>query len=183
MRLKAFLAAFAVFFTWFQVHSQSIRGELADTINFKPLAFSSVSLIRESDSILIAHQWTDQQNRFMFKSVPEGIYILQITRPGFADYEDRIRYNNQELDLGAISLIAKANLLREVVIREKLDAIRLKGDTTEFLADSFQVRQGATVEDLLKKLPGIQVDRTGKITAQGETVKQVLVDGEEFFWR
>lgn len=181
MRLKAFLAAFAVFFTWFQVHSQSIRGELADTINFKPLAFSSVSLIRESDSILIAHQWTDQQNRFMFKSVPEGIYILQITRPGFADYEDRIRFNNQELDLGAISLIAKANLLREVVIREKLDAIRLKGDTTEFLADSFQVRQGATVEDLLKKLPGIQVDRTGKITAQGETVKQVLVDGEEFF--
>ena len=60
-------------------------------------------------------------------------------------------------------------------------AIRIKGDTVEFHADSFHTQQGATVEELLKKLPGIQVDHNGQITAQGETVKKVLVDGEEFF--
>ncbi|MBS1660875.1 MAG: outer membrane beta-barrel protein, partial [Bacteroidetes bacterium] len=61
------------------------------------------------------------------------------------------------------------------------NAIRLKGDTTEFNADSFRTQPNASVEDLLKKLPGIQVDKNGKITAQGEAVKKVLVDGEEFF--
>ena len=59
--------------------------------------------------------------------------------------------------------------------------MRMKGDTLEYAADSFHVREGASVEDLLKILPGIQVDKSGNITAQGEQVKKVLVDGEEFF--
>jgi hypothetical protein len=67
------------------------------------------------------------------------------------------------------------------VIKQKISAIKIKGDTTEFTADSFHVQANATVEELLKKLPGIQVDKNGKITAQGETVQKVLVDGEEFF--
>ena len=57
----------------------------------------------------------------------------------------------------------------------------MKGDTTEYTADSFKVRPGASVEEMLRKLPGLQVDKDGKITAQGETVQKVLVDGEEFF--
>ena len=74
-------------------------------------------------------------------------------------------------------------LLEAVVVNGSKGAIRLKGDTTEFNADSFRTQQGASVEDLLKKLPGIQVDKNGKITAQGEAVKKVLVDGEEFLDR
>ena len=83
--------------------------------------------------------------------------------------------------MNKVSLILKAKLLEEVVIKQKISAIKIKGDTTEFTADSFHVQANATVEDLLKKLPGIQVDKNGKITAQGETVQKVLVDGEEFF--
>ncbi len=85
------------------------------------------------------------------------------------------------LDLGQVAMILKSQLLAEVVVQHKLGAIRIKGDTTEYVADSFKVAPGATVEDLLKKLPGIQVDKDGKITAQGESVQKVLVDGEEFF--
>lgn len=160
----------------------SVRGVLSDTTNFKPLAYSSVSLVRLKDSILIQHHWADQQNKFQFNQVPADTYFIRITRPGFADYEEEVLLKeNENRDLGNIPMIAKANLLREVIIREKLDAIRIKGDTTEFLADSFNVKKDASVEDLLKKLPGIQVDKNGKITAQGETVNKVLVDGEEFF--
>ena len=151
---------------------------MSDTTNFKPLAYSSVSLVRLKDSILIQHHWADQQNKFQFNQVPADTYFIRITRPGFADYEEEVLLKeNENRDLGNIPMIAKANLLREVIIREKLDAIRIKGDTTEFLADSFNVKKDASVEDLLKKLPGIQVDKNGKITAQGETVNKVLVDG------
>ncbi len=178
---KAFFILFLL--VSFQSFSQSsIKGVLSDTTNFKPLAYSSVSLVRLKDSILIQHKWANQQNQFSFLQLKPDTYFIRITRPGFADYEDKILLQeNESKDLGNIPMIAKANLLREVIIREKLDAIRIKGDTTEFLADSFAVKKDASVEDLLKKLPGIQVDKSGKITAQGETVNKVLVDGEEFF--
>ena len=83
-------------------------------------------------------------------------------------------------DLGKISLLQKAILLKEVIVHNT-GAIRIKGDTTEFVADSFKVKEGATVEDLLKKLPGLSVNSKGEITAQGKKVDKVLVDGEEFF--
>ena len=82
---------------------------------------------------------------------------------------------------GKIILTPKSELLKEVVIRQRMGAIRMKGDTLSFMADSFAVREGASVEDLLKKLPGLQVNKNGEITAQGEKVQKVLVDGEEFF--
>jgi hypothetical protein len=72
-------------------------------------------------------------------------------------------------------------LLKEIIVQDKRDAIRIKGDTTEYFVDSFLVNKNANVEDLLKRLPGIQVDKNGKITAHGQEVKKVLVDGEEFF--
>ena len=78
-------------------------------------------------------------------------------------------------------MVSKEHLLKEFVITKQIAAIKIKGDTTEYMADSFKVKENANVEDLLKKLPGIQVDKNGQITAQGETVQKILVDGEEFF--
>ena len=68
----------------------------------------------------------------------------------------------------------RANVLKEVIMRQQISAIRIKGDTTEFNADSFKAREGASVEEMLKKLPGIQVDKDGAITAMGEKVNKVL---------
>jgi hypothetical protein len=160
----------------------SISGSLTDTVNFKPMAYSSIALIRQKDSILITHRWADDKGNFEFNQLAAGSYILQITRPTFANYEERIVLaENEQKQLGLITLISKANLLQEIIIREKKNAITIKGDTTEYLVDSFLVNKSSNVEDLLKKLPGIQVDKNGKITAQGQEVKKVLVDGEEFF--
>jgi hypothetical protein len=88
--------------------------------------------------------------------------------------------SNNTTDLGNIFLIPKSKLLAEVIIKTGAP-IRVKGDTTIYTADSFKVRPGANVEELLRRLPGIQVDKNGQITAMGEKVKKVLVDGEEFF--
>lgn len=164
------------------LHAQgSLSGTLTDTVNFRPMIYGTVSLIKP-DSMLYGFKRTDAKGYFEFLQVPAGRYILQITKPGFADYEDIVNIKEGEaLSLGNIHLFEKANLLKEVIIKERMNAIRVRGDTTEFLVDSFLVNKNSNVEDLLKKLPGIQVDKNGKITAQGQEVKKVLVDGEEFF--
>jgi len=103
------------------------------------------------------------------------------TYPSYADYVDELEVKDTAaVRLPPIGMVLKSKLLEAVVVSNK-GAIHIKGDTTEFNADSFHTQAGATVEDLLKRLPGIQVDKNGKITAQGETVQKVLVDGEEFF--
>lgn len=160
----------------------TVYGSVADTVNFKPMAYSSIVLIRSSDSTLAGHQWLAPDEKFRISNIPPGKYTLRVTRPTFADYEENIVLaENEQKNMGNIVMVSKANLLRDVIIQEKRNAITIKGDTTEFFVDSFLVNKNSNVEDLLKRLPGLQVDKSGKITAQGQEVKKVLVDGEEFF--
>ena len=152
-----------------------------DTLEKKGLKNASILLLRPADSILLYHTRTDAAGHFQFPHVPTGHYLLLTTYPSYADYVDELEVRDTgSLDLSTIPMVLRSQLLEEVVVKGT-GAVRIKGDTTEFNADSFRTEAGATVEDLLKKLPGIQVDRNGKITAQGEAIKKVLVDGEEFF--
>lgn len=158
-----------------------IKGSVGDTLNSAKLQRSSVTIIRASDSIIESFTRTNASGNFEVRVRKEGKYILRITFPSFADYVDVINVNKDVTDIGEVSMVSKEHLLKEFVITRQIAAIKIKGDTTEYVADSFKVKEGANVEDLLKKLPGIQVDKNGQITAQGETVQKILVDGEEFF--
>ncbi|HVS98426.1 MAG TPA: outer membrane beta-barrel protein [Puia sp.] len=161
--------------------SSQISGTVTDTIEKKALANASVLLLRPSDSVLIRHTRTGAAGRFAFHNLPSGHYLLLVTYPSYADYVDEVEVKDSaSVDLPGIPLVLKSTLLAEVVVKGTA-SVRIKGDTTEFNSDSFRTEAGATVEDLLRKLPGIQVDRNVKITAQGESVKKILVDGEEFF--
>jgi hypothetical protein len=124
---------------------------------------------------------SNKQGNFVIGNLDSGNYVLLITYPRFADYADEISIKpGDQKNIGTVPLTLKSTILQEVVIRTG-SAIRIKGDTTEFTADSFHVKDGATVEDLLKVLPGFTVNSKGEITAQGKRVDKVLVDGEEFF--
>lgn len=161
--------------------SSSIKGSIRDTLDKKNLPHAVISLLRSSDSLLVKYSRSDNQGNFNISNIASGEYVLLITYPKFADYGDKITLvPSQVLDIGAVPLTQKSVLLQEVVIRNNR-AIRIMGDTTEFTADSFKVREGATVEDLLKQIPGMQVNSKGEITSQGKRVDKVLVDGEEFF--
>jgi hypothetical protein len=103
-----------------------------------------------------------------------------VTHPDFADYIDMLKPGSAELNLGFIPMTPKSKLLEEVFVRGNR-AIVIKGDTIEYKADSFKVQDGANVKELLKRMPGLQVDKNGQVTAQGKKVEKVLVDGEEFF--
>jgi hypothetical protein len=158
----------------------TLRGSVLDTAAKKPLTLSVISLLDKKDSTLLYFTRTNKQGVFQFTDVRPQSYLLLVTHPGFADYADEMTLAAGQTDVGAIALTEKAKLLQAVIVRSA-GAIRIKGDTTEFVADSFKVREGATVEELLKKLPGFQVNSRGEVTAQGQRVQKVLVDGEEFF--
>lgn len=156
-----------------------VKGVVMDTAAEKKLHNVVISFLKQSDSTLVSFVRTDTDGRFE-DSLPSGDFIVLVSSPEFADYVTTIHTSGDAImDMQTIPLLTKAMLLKEIIVTQQ--AIRIKGDTTEYLADSFRVRPNATVEDLLKELPGIQVDNTGKITAQGQTVQKILVDGEEFF--
>lgn len=144
-----------------------------------PIKNAVVALLTSKDSILYRFTRTDIDGKFELKNVKPSSYTLMTSHRQFADFIDDITIAESQNSLLPISLLSKTQLLREIII--KTGSIRIKGDTTSYRASDFKVDANANVEDLLKKLPGIQVDKNGQIKAMGETVKKVLVDGEEFF--
>jgi hypothetical protein len=159
-----------------------IKGTVNDTLNKQNLSNAVVSILRPKDSVLVKFVRTDHQGNFELKKIAAGNYILVVSYPNYAEYTDNINFNGtEEKSLGIVPLITRAKLLEEVIVKQRISAIRVKGDTTEYRADSFHVSANADVQELLKKMPGIQVNSKGEITTQGERVNKVLVDGEEFF--
>jgi hypothetical protein len=139
-----------------------------------------VALLRPADSVLIKFTRADKNGKFSLDYLQRGNYLLMVTHPYMGDYFENLNIKEGENNLGNIFMTPKTKLLADVIVRSG-SPIRIKGDTTVYTADSFKVRAGANVEELLRRLPGIQVDKDGKITAMGEKVTKVLVDGEEFF--
>lgn len=163
------------------IFSQSlIKGTVTDSVEKKNPENAVISLLNQKDSMLIRFTRSDKQGHFTLSNLKEGQYILMVTHPYMGDYFDKIEVKSGNFDIGNIYVTPKSKLLAEVIIKTG-SPIRVKGDTTVYTADSFAVRPGANVEELLRRLPGIQVDKDGKITAMGEKVTKVLVDGEEFF--
>jgi hypothetical protein len=159
-----------------------ISGSVADTSENKPLQNAVVSVIRHKDSVLVKFTRTKEDGSFSISNLKPSNYIVLITYPKYADFVEITKDSaKSEFDFGRIPLTQKSQLLEAVIVKQQIAAIRMKGDTLEYLTDSFAVREGAAVEELLKRLPGITVNRNGEITAQGEKVNKVLVDGEEFF--
>ncbi len=180
---KTVVLLFVLFIAALSTHAQtsSLKGTVTDTIEKKNLSNTVVSLLRQSDSVLVKFTRADKDGNFSLTNLKEGQFILMMTHPYLGDYFDKVKVTaGAAVNLGKINMIPKTKLLAEVIVRSG-SSIRIKGDTTVYTADSFKVRPGANVEELLRRLPGIQVDRDGKITAMGERVKKVLVDGEEFF--
>jgi hypothetical protein len=165
--------------------SYTIKGILKDTNVNIPLYNGTAILLQARDSFIISDTRADKEGRFSFSNLSDtAAYVLFFSYPGYAAYTYRIAANvpkNGILDLGMVGLLLKEKLLKEVIVKSRTAAIKIKGDTTEYTADSFKVQPNASVEELLRQLPGLQVDQHGNITAHGQTVKRVLVDGEEFF--
>jgi hypothetical protein len=181
-KLTLLLASLFLFGAAAMAQKSSLKGSIRDTLNKQNLSNAVISVLRAKDSVLVKFTRTDAQGNFELKNLNGGNFILMVSYPAYADYVDRITIESGvDKSLGSLPVITKANLLQEVIVRQRVGAIRVKGDTTEYRADSFHVSANADVQELLRKMPGIQVNSKGEITAQGDKVEKILVDGEEFF--
>jgi hypothetical protein len=173
-----------LFLCVFSLHAQQpvLKGNISDTASKQNLEHGLITLLHAKDSTLFKFSRANANGDFEIRNLKQGKYRMVITYPAYADYVDDIVVSDKPMiDLGKINLITKAHILEDVVVRQQIAAIRLKGDTIEYKADSFKVRAGANIEEMLRKVPGFQIDKDGKITANGEKIEKVLVDGEEFF--
>jgi len=161
----------------------SIKGIAGDASLSVKLPNTTISILNSKDSTLYKFTRAGADGSFAMGSLKTGKFIVLVTYPGYADYVEHFKLDsaNREKNFGSLNMVLKENLLKDVIIKGEAIAIKIKGDTTEFNAAAYNIEPNSKVEDLLKQLPGIQIDKDGKITAQGKTVEKVLVDGEEFF--
>ncbi|MBC7571087.1 MAG: TonB-dependent receptor [Spirosoma sp.] len=161
------------------VLGQSLRGSVVDSKN-EPLIGVTVRLISLPDSSVRRGVVTDTDGRFRFDNVAVGSYRLRASFVGFSAVEQTARVDTGRTRPLRIVLPETSRQLSEVVVKGKIVSAEQKGDTLQFNADAFKVNRDAQAEDLLKKMPG--VDMTGgTIKVQGEAVQEVLVDGKPFF--
>lgn len=161
----------------------TIKGRTIDTASTTILSGTSIAVLNAKDSTLVKFTRAAENGSFELSGIKNGKFILLVSYPKYADFVDHFTLDSTTLvkDYNKINLTGMAKILADVIIKGERTAIKIKGDTTEFNASSYSIQPNDKVEDLLKKLPGIQVDKDGKITAQGKSVPKVLVDGEEFF--
>ncbi|MDH6355182.1 hypothetical protein M2132_001519 [Dysgonomonas sp. PH5-45] len=156
----------------------TITGTILDS-NSEPIIQASVRVLNAKDSSYVNGAVSGANGKFSV-SVNQGRYIIHVSYLGYADYYRNLN-TAQGTSLGQIKLKESSVLLAEAVITAKAVEIVVKDDTVEYNADSYKVQQSAMVEDLVKRMPGAEVDSEGKITVNGKEVKKILLDGKEFF--
>ncbi|GAB3936876.1 outer membrane beta-barrel family protein [Mucilaginibacter myungsuensis] len=161
----------------------SVKGTVSDSSSNVKLLNATVAVLNAKDSTLRSFTRATANGTFNINKLAKGKFILLVTYPEYADYVEHFALDSVKTthDFNKVYLNLKSRILKEVMIKGTAAAMKIKGDTTEFDPRAFVIQPNSKVEDLLKQLPGIQVDKDGKITAQGKTVPKVLVDGEEFF--
>jgi hypothetical protein len=164
-----------------QTSKTSFKGIIEDEAG-ATLPGATLMILNAVDSTLVQFGSSDNQGAFMIRNVPKGDYLLNVNFLGLAPVFQPITSGVEaEVDLGRIKLLPSTNILSEVEVKADHVPIEITKDTISYNADAFQTQPNAVVEDLLKKLPGIEVAADGTIKAQGEEVQKVLVDGKEFF--
>lgn len=159
----------------------TIRGIVKDTTNL-PLDYTSVLLLSPKDSALVAYTLTNKEGEYQFKNVDRQPLLIKATYMGFIPFQKELVLPESDvLDVEEISLTPILQELYEVVVKAAKAPLMMRGDTLEYDASKFKVPPGATLEDLLRRLPGIQIDVDGNIVAQGQQVQKVTVDGRRFF--
>ncbi|QPH38399.1 outer membrane beta-barrel family protein [Pedobacter endophyticus] len=161
----------------------SVSGRIIQSKDKKPLDFASVAIKNLSDSTTVGAMSTTEDGKFAYKGLKPGAYRLYAAFLGLKNStkDFAITADKSDINIGDIILEGGAIDLETVEIKAEVPPIVVKKDTLEFNASSFKVIENAVVEDLLKKLPGVEVDKAGTVKAQGETITKVRVDGKEFF--
>lgn len=168
-------------FISFGAYAQSVTGNIQDAASNQPVASATITLSpSDSSSNPQIATVSDSKGNFSFKTVAGGNYTLTVTSIGYTIFTKPLTVAGKDVNAGTISIAKSAETLSTVIIKDN-SAMKVVNDTLQFNANQYKVNPDATAEDLLKKVPGVTIDKSGTVTAQGETVQKVTVDGRDFF--
>jgi len=161
----------------------NIKGKVVDSTTKETMEFATVAVLNRKDSSLVSYTTTLKTGEFNLHNLPSAVDLkLVISFVGYSNYRKYFRLEKGEtVDLGTIKMGSKNGVLSEVKVHGEAVPIMVKKDTIEFSAEAFKTPPNAVVEDLLKRLPGIQIDMDGTITVNGKTIKKLLIDGKQYF--
>ncbi|MBP9102686.1 MAG: TonB-dependent receptor [Chitinophagaceae bacterium] len=183
---KIFTLSLLILVSFLAVQAQkadgSIKGNLLDSSSKQPIVDATVSVMNVKDSSLATFTLSNKQGGFEVKGLAEAEYLLIVSHKSYDPFSKSfsISAENKTIDFGSVFPGTSGKSLENVVISSYVP-IQVKGDTVQFNASAFKTKPNATVEDLLKKLPGVEVDKDGNVKSQGEDIQKVYVNGKEFF--
>lgn len=159
----------------------SVRIELSDGKTGEPIAFATVSLLEEGSSKAYKYVLSTSEGKAEFTGVKKGTFKLKAELMGYNAYETTVKVEGKLVDLGMIKMGEDVQVLDAAKVSAVGNPITVKKDTIEYNASSFKTTDNDMLEELLKKLPGVEVGSDGSITANGETITKITIDGKTFF--
>lgn len=163
-----------------QAQTTNITGSVYDDVTKETIEMASIRVLNANDSTYVGGGVTDNKGKFSI-NIKRGSYIVQVSFMSYISQFFKVNARNGIAVLGDIYLKEDAVMLSEAVIEAKAPEIIVKGDTVEYNADSYKVQETAVLGDLIRKIPGAEIDADGKITINGKDITKILVDGKEFF--
>ncbi len=160
----------------------TIKGVIADTAAKQKLTTATISVMIAKDSSLVSYGVSEKNGVFQITNLEANDYLVMVSFNGYENFSKTISITADKkiIDFGEIALQKKFKEMEGVTISDAAP-VRVNGDTIQFKMDAFKSKPNATVEDALKKLPGVQVQKDGTVSAMGENVQKIYVDGKEFF--
>lgn len=167
-----------------QDNKGSIKGKLVDSAGKQSLSLATITIFKAADTSIITYRLSDPEGQFRVPGLPLNVDLrVVITFSGFSVWRKEFQLTAEQpnLDMGSVHMIPDSKSLDEVLVIAERPPVTVKKDTIEFNASAFSTLPTALVEDLLKKLPGVQIDADGNITVNGRRVNRIMVDGRDFF--
>lgn len=163
--------------------NQTITGKIVDSKTDSIVEMVAVQLFSYSDkdSTMVAGAQSDMNGKFTLDNIQQGNYKLIISSLGYQTKSLSVRVKDKDINLGKVAIEEDAILLSEVEVHGKAVELTVKGDTLDYNASAFKTTENAMVEDLLKKMPGVEISSDGSVTVNGEQIKAIRVDGKKFF--
>ena len=159
----------------------TVSGCVMDAELKEPLVQATVQLFRQRDSTFVGGTVTDVRGNFSVEAPANGIYRLKVSSVGFQSIEREVTLRrNQSQEMGTLLMSSDAVLLRETVVTGRAAQVTVKKDTLVYNPNAYRTPEGSVIEDLIKRIPGAEVDDDGNITVNGKTVEKILLDGKEF---
>lgn len=161
--------------------THTIKGKVSEKESGEVVIGAAVRVLAVPDSTYVKGVSTGTSGRFNITGIKDGKYILHIAFMGMEPVYRDIRVNGGDLAVGNIELDEAVTRLDVVEVTAQANPVTVKQDTIQFNAGAFKTREGANLEELLRRIPGMTVDEDGKISYNGEAIERIEMDGRDFF--